>query len=101
MQDLALRGFWLQKWMSSERARECRVMIDYLLGLVCDGKFKYEYVYSNIALFRKFVLWLWLAPIFLLIYQVPIYTSSLIMTISGSLEPIALPLIVGSYFDTH
>ncbi|KAJ8631461.1 hypothetical protein MRB53_024784 [Persea americana] len=40
--DLALRGFWLQKWMSSERARECRVMIDYLLGLVCDGKFKYE-----------------------------------------------------------
>lgn len=60
MQDLALRGFWLQKWMSLERAKECRVMIDYLLGLVSDGKFKYEYVYPNIALFRKFVLWLWL-----------------------------------------
>ncbi|KAK1321193.1 hypothetical protein QJS10_CPA03g01323 [Acorus calamus] len=40
--DLALRGFWLQKWMSSERAKECREMIDYLLGLVCDGKFRYE-----------------------------------------------------------
>lgn len=46
MQDLALRGFWLQKWLSSERAKECRAMIDYLLGLVCDGKFKYEYVFS-------------------------------------------------------
>ncbi|KAK1271384.1 hypothetical protein QJS04_geneDACA021009 [Acorus gramineus] len=40
--DLALRGFWLQKWMSSERAKECREMIDYLLGLVRDGKFRYE-----------------------------------------------------------
>ncbi|KAK1286738.1 hypothetical protein QJS10_CPB20g00750 [Acorus calamus] len=43
--DLALRGFWLQKWMSSERAKECREMIDYLLGLVRDGKFRYEYVF--------------------------------------------------------
>ncbi|XP_077213029.1 enoyl-[acyl-carrier-protein] reductase, mitochondrial-like isoform X2 [Tasmannia lanceolata] len=40
--DLSLRGFWLQKWMSSERAKECRLMIDYLMGLICDGKLKYE-----------------------------------------------------------
>ncbi|XP_077239620.1 enoyl-[acyl-carrier-protein] reductase, mitochondrial-like isoform X2 [Tasmannia lanceolata] len=40
--DLSLRGFWLQKWMSSERAKECRLMIDYLMGLIRDGKLKYE-----------------------------------------------------------
>ncbi|XP_058080260.1 enoyl-[acyl-carrier-protein] reductase, mitochondrial [Magnolia sinica] len=40
--DLALRGFWLQKLMSTENAKDCRVMIDYLLSLVCDGSFKYE-----------------------------------------------------------
>ncbi|KAJ6793648.1 putative alcohol dehydrogenase superfamily protein isoform X2 [Iris pallida] len=40
--DLALRGFWLQKWMSTERANECRPMIDYLLSLVQSGKLKYE-----------------------------------------------------------
>ncbi|KAF8402787.1 hypothetical protein HHK36_010878 [Tetracentron sinense] len=40
--DLVLRGFWLQKWMSSERAKDCRVLIDYLLGLISKGKFKYE-----------------------------------------------------------
>ncbi|XP_072975276.1 enoyl-[acyl-carrier-protein] reductase, mitochondrial [Typha angustifolia] len=40
--DLALRGFWLQKWMSSEKANDCRAMIDYLLSLVQSGKLKYE-----------------------------------------------------------
>ncbi|XP_031485951.1 enoyl-[acyl-carrier-protein] reductase, mitochondrial [Nymphaea colorata] len=40
--DLALRGFWLQRWMTSDKAKECRVMIDYLLSLVKDGQLKYE-----------------------------------------------------------
>ncbi|KAL9232549.1 hypothetical protein vseg_007649 [Gypsophila vaccaria] len=40
--DLSLRGFWLQKLMSTERASECRNMIDKLLHLVRDGKIKYE-----------------------------------------------------------
>lgn len=40
--DLSLRGFWLQKWLSSDRAKECRSMIDYLLCLVQEGKLKYE-----------------------------------------------------------
>ncbi|XP_057548911.1 enoyl-[acyl-carrier-protein] reductase, mitochondrial isoform X1 [Amaranthus tricolor] len=40
--DLSLRGFWLQKWMSSDKASECRTMIDHLLGLMRDGKIKYD-----------------------------------------------------------
>lgn len=40
--DLSLRGFWLQKWMSSDKAEECRNMIDYLLDLVREGKLRYE-----------------------------------------------------------
>ncbi|KAI8573800.1 hypothetical protein RHMOL_Rhmol01G0303700 [Rhododendron molle] len=40
--DLSLRGFWLQKWMSSDKARECRKMIDHLLSIVREGKLTYE-----------------------------------------------------------
>ncbi|KAK9169027.1 hypothetical protein Syun_001167 [Stephania yunnanensis] len=40
--DLALRGFWLQKWMSLDKAKDCRIMIDYLLGLMREEKLKYE-----------------------------------------------------------
>ncbi|KAM4095493.1 hypothetical protein ACJW30_08G033400 [Castanea mollissima] len=40
--DLSLRGFWLQKWMSSDKANECRPMIDYLLDRAREGKLKYE-----------------------------------------------------------
>ncbi|XP_022870175.1 enoyl-[acyl-carrier-protein] reductase, mitochondrial [Olea europaea var. sylvestris] len=40
--DLSLRGFWLQKWLSSDKAKESRVMIDYLLSLVREGKLTYE-----------------------------------------------------------
>lgn len=40
--DLSLRGFWLQKWMSTYRAKECRNMIDHLLDLMRAGKLKYE-----------------------------------------------------------
>ncbi|GER42003.1 zinc binding dehydrogenase [Striga asiatica] len=40
--DLSLRGFWLQKWMGSEKAKECRDMIDYLLSLSRDGQLKYD-----------------------------------------------------------
>ncbi|KAI3896618.1 hypothetical protein MKX03_029340 [Papaver bracteatum] len=40
--DLTLRGFWLQKMMNSDRAVDCRVMIDYLLSLIRDEKLKYE-----------------------------------------------------------
>lgn len=30
--------------MNSDKAEDCRTMIDYLLGLVHEGKLKYEYV---------------------------------------------------------
>ncbi|KAF3329934.1 putative trans-2-enoyl-CoA reductase [Carex littledalei] len=40
--DLSLRGFWLQKWMASDKADECKALIDYLLNLVASGKLKYE-----------------------------------------------------------
>ncbi|KAF3455084.1 hypothetical protein FNV43_RR05532 [Rhamnella rubrinervis] len=40
--DLSLRGFWLQKWMSTDKAKECRSMIDYLLERARDGNLKYE-----------------------------------------------------------
>ncbi|KNA20311.1 hypothetical protein SOVF_053560 [Spinacia oleracea] len=40
--DLSLRGFWLQKWMSTDKADECRDMIDRLLVLMRDGKLKYD-----------------------------------------------------------
>ncbi|KAJ8768618.1 hypothetical protein K2173_023522 [Erythroxylum novogranatense] len=40
--DLSLRGFWLQKWLTSDKAKECRHMIDYLLRLAKEGKLKYE-----------------------------------------------------------
>ncbi|KAK2985582.1 hypothetical protein RJ640_025015 [Escallonia rubra] len=40
--DLSLRGFWLQKWLGSNKAEECRVMLDHLLGLVREGKLTYE-----------------------------------------------------------
>ncbi|KAK6776838.1 hypothetical protein RDI58_027839 [Solanum bulbocastanum] len=40
--ELTLTGFWLQRWMSSDKAEERQSMIDYLLGLCRDGKLKYE-----------------------------------------------------------
>ncbi|RAL46118.1 hypothetical protein DM860_006272 [Cuscuta australis] len=40
--ELSLRGFWLQKWLSSDKAEECHGMIDYLLGLARDEKLTYE-----------------------------------------------------------
>ncbi|KAJ4725937.1 Zinc-binding alcohol dehydrogenase family protein [Melia azedarach] len=40
--DLSLRGFWLQKWLNSDKATECRDMIDYLLCLAREGKLKYD-----------------------------------------------------------
>ncbi|CAL9776687.1 unnamed protein product [Musa acuminata subsp. burmannicoides] len=40
--DLALRGFWLQKWTNSEKAKDCIPMIDHILTLVKNGKLKYE-----------------------------------------------------------
>ncbi|NP_001295609.1 probable trans-2-enoyl-CoA reductase, mitochondrial [Jatropha curcas] len=40
--DLTLRGFWLQKWLTSEKAKECRNMIDYLPSLAQEEKLKYE-----------------------------------------------------------
>ncbi|KHN33435.1 Putative trans-2-enoyl-CoA reductase, mitochondrial [Glycine soja] len=39
--DLSLRGFWLQKWLSTDKAQESRGMIDRLLSLVQEGKLKY------------------------------------------------------------
>ncbi|KAL4297604.1 hypothetical protein GQ457_12G029440 [Hibiscus cannabinus] len=40
--DLSLKGFWLQKWLTADRTKECREMIDYLLRLAQEGKLKYE-----------------------------------------------------------
>ncbi|MBA0825293.1 hypothetical protein Goarm_021892 [Gossypium armourianum] len=40
--DLSLRGFWLQKWLSADKAKECRDMVDYLLRLAQERKLKYE-----------------------------------------------------------
>ncbi|XP_011627368.2 probable trans-2-enoyl-CoA reductase, mitochondrial isoform X1 [Amborella trichopoda] len=40
--DLSLRGFWLHNWLTSHRAYQYRVIIDYLLDLVHEGKLKYE-----------------------------------------------------------
>ncbi|XP_020224408.1 enoyl-[acyl-carrier-protein] reductase, mitochondrial isoform X3 [Cajanus cajan] len=40
--DLSLRGFWLQKWLSTDKAEESRGMIDRLLRLVQEGKLKYK-----------------------------------------------------------
>lgn len=40
--ELSLRGFWLQKWLTSEKSKESKVMIDYLLSLAREGKLKYE-----------------------------------------------------------
>ncbi|KAJ4836591.1 hypothetical protein Tsubulata_043493 [Turnera subulata] len=40
--ELSLRGFWLQKWLTSEKSKESKEMIDYLLCLAREGKLKYE-----------------------------------------------------------
>ncbi|CAN4119946.1 unnamed protein product [Withania somnifera] len=40
--ELTLKGFWLQRWMSSDKAEERQSMIDYILGLCRDGKLKYD-----------------------------------------------------------
>ncbi|WJX74335.1 trans-2-enoyl-CoA reductase (NADPH) [Trifolium repens] len=40
--EVSLRGFWLQNWLSTDKALEGREMIDRLLGLVHDGKLKYK-----------------------------------------------------------
>ncbi|KAG8093472.1 hypothetical protein GUJ93_ZPchr0012g19015 [Zizania palustris] len=50
--DLSLRGFWLQKWMNSDKAEESRTMIDYLLSLVHEGKLKYEMELTPFSDFR-------------------------------------------------
>ncbi|KAG2622562.1 hypothetical protein PVAP13_3KG000064 [Panicum virgatum] len=34
--------FIFKRWMNSDKAEDCRTMIDYLLGLVHEGKLKYE-----------------------------------------------------------
>ncbi|KAF7823502.1 enoyl-[acyl-carrier-protein] reductase, mitochondrial [Senna tora] len=49
--DLSLRGFWLQRWMTTDKAGESRKMIDSLLDLVRDGKLKYE---MELVPFEKF-----------------------------------------------
>ncbi|GJR93504.1 enoyl-[acyl-carrier-protein] reductase, mitochondrial [Tanacetum coccineum] len=49
--ELSLKGFWLQKWISSDKTEECREMIDYLLGLIREGKLKYD---MELAPFNEF-----------------------------------------------
>ncbi|KAJ0560294.1 putative trans-2-enoyl-CoA reductase (NADPH) [Helianthus annuus] len=40
--ELSLKGFWLQKWISSGNTEASREMVDYLLGLIREGKLKYD-----------------------------------------------------------
>ncbi|KAL1826750.1 hypothetical protein ACET3Z_005162 [Daucus carota] len=40
--ELSLRGFYLQNFMTSSRAEECKSAIDYLLGLMREGKITYD-----------------------------------------------------------
>ncbi|CAH9108867.1 unnamed protein product [Cuscuta epithymum] len=40
--ELSLRGFWLQKWLSPDKAEECHGMIDYLLVLARESKLTYD-----------------------------------------------------------
>ncbi|XP_063943112.1 enoyl-[acyl-carrier-protein] reductase, mitochondrial isoform X2 [Daucus carota subsp. sativus] len=40
--ELSLRGFYLQNFMTSSRAEECKSSIDYLLGLMREGKLTYD-----------------------------------------------------------
>ncbi|KAF3627218.1 putative trans-2-enoyl-CoA reductase, mitochondrial [Capsicum annuum] len=49
-EEHTLKGFWLQRWMSSDKTEERQSMIDYLLGLCRDGKLKYEYNLSTLSL---------------------------------------------------
>lgn len=44
LQDITLKGFWLQEWKLDQT--KYREWIDYLLDLVRAGKLKYEYVLS-------------------------------------------------------
>ncbi|EPS60461.1 hypothetical protein M569_14344, partial [Genlisea aurea] len=50
--DLSLRGFWLQKWLSPDKTRECRDMIDYLLSLASRGELRYEMEMSSFDQFE-------------------------------------------------
>ncbi|KAK9049226.1 hypothetical protein SSX86_031807 [Deinandra increscens subsp. villosa] len=49
--ELSLKGFWLQKWISSSQTEACREAVDYLLGLIRDGKLKYD---MELAPFSEF-----------------------------------------------
>ncbi|MCL7041986.1 hypothetical protein MKW94_008236 [Papaver nudicaule] len=50
--DLTLRGFWLENMMMTlKRTQDCRVLIDYLLSLMQEGKLKYE---TELVPFGKF-----------------------------------------------
>ncbi|XP_071719828.1 enoyl-[acyl-carrier-protein] reductase, mitochondrial-like [Rutidosis leptorrhynchoides] len=40
--ELTLTGFYLQKWINPDKTEECREMLDYLLGLIREGKLKYD-----------------------------------------------------------
>lgn len=40
--DLSLRGFWLQRWLRTDKVHECRKMVEYLLDLARQGKLRYE-----------------------------------------------------------
>ncbi|KAL8208598.1 hypothetical protein R6Q57_008010 [Mikania cordata] len=49
--ELSLKGFWLQKWLSPDKTEACRETIDYLLGLIREGKLKYN---MELAPFSEF-----------------------------------------------
>ncbi|KAK9055412.1 hypothetical protein SSX86_026495 [Deinandra increscens subsp. villosa] len=49
--ELSLTGFYLQNWLTSDKNEECREMLDYLLGLIREGKLKYN---MELAPFSEF-----------------------------------------------
>ncbi|KAJ0788041.1 putative trans-2-enoyl-CoA reductase (NADPH) [Helianthus annuus] len=49
--ELTLTGFYVQNWLSLDRNEELREMLDYLLGLIREGKLKYD---MELAPFSEF-----------------------------------------------
>ncbi|KAI7732564.1 hypothetical protein M8C21_024170 [Ambrosia artemisiifolia] len=49
--ELTLMGYYVQNWLTLDRNEECREMLDYLMGLIREGKLKYD---MELAPFSEF-----------------------------------------------
>ncbi|XP_076928160.1 enoyl-[acyl-carrier-protein] reductase, mitochondrial-like [Bidens hawaiensis] len=49
--ELTLTGFYLQNWLGPDKNKECREMLDYLLGLIREGTLTYD---MEVAPFSEF-----------------------------------------------